>query len=103
MYSIWNTPLVPPPPPYVCPSDRKRIKTSLLEETWLGGIESPQYIATKDSAILEPPSKMDKESTLKKMVVCFSHMTITENFQLTCSRRRGVGVPRVPLHQKIGS
>ena len=48
-YSIWN-------PPYVLiQSDRKLIKTLLLEETWLGGIESPQYFPIIDD-VLEPPS-----------------------------------------------
>ena len=67
--------------------------TSLLEETWLGGIESPQYIATKDSAILEPPSKMDKESTLKKNGCLFFSYDNYRKFPTYLQQAQGGGGP----------
>ena len=56
LYSIWNPPYAIAIPLYaLLPSDRKLIKTSLLEEIWLGGIESPQYFPIMDD-VLEAPS-----------------------------------------------
>ena len=49
LYSIWNPGLL------TDPSDWKLIMISLLEETWLGGIESPQYFPIM-ADVLEPPS-----------------------------------------------
>ena len=55
LYSILNPALV------WLPSDWNWIKTSLLEETWLGGIESPQYFPIM-ADVLEPPSYITKKS-----------------------------------------
>ena len=49
LYSSLN------PPPVAIISDWKWIKISLLEETWLGGIELPQYSPIMGD-VLEPPS-----------------------------------------------
>ena len=49
LYSILN----PAPSEYW--SEWKWIKISLLEETWLGGIESPQYFPIMGD-VLEAPS-----------------------------------------------
>ena len=50
LYSILN----PVPEFGVLESDWKCIKTSLLDKTWLGGIESPQYLPIIDD-VLEAP------------------------------------------------